>query len=154
MKKLLTIAMITLAAMAAKADLYLYWTVAPNAWEGVVYATVFGIDASSSNTALGGIVVNGTADSTTIALGSGLDNITYTNYWVQLYDSAMSEIAKSSDIVTFDQLASSVWDSTVDSKPSSTPFEFSGFTSTIPEPTSGLMLLLGLGALALKRKHV
>lgn len=144
MKNLLTIAMITLAAFAAKADLYLYWTVdvSDTQWaDTAVYAGLYSGDA--------------TLDAAPIGEEAQTNVGIYTSYWVKLYDNAMSEIAVSAEAVTYAQLSSMglspIWDSSsTDGGPSGNYYTFSSFV--IPEPTSGLMLLLGLGALALKRK--
>lgn len=145
MKNLLTIAMITLAAFAAKADFYLYWTVdvTDTQWAGTAaYAGLF-----SGETGVDSIAIGDKSD----ALITG----SYADYWVKLYDSALNEIAVSSSRVTFNELkgmsASPIWDSTTTTVGASgSPYSFNSFV--IPEPTSGLMLLLGLGALALKRR--
>lgn len=142
MKKLLTIAMITLAAVAAKADLYLYWTIDAASASQFEYQTA---------ALVGGEAILGSMRGS-ITAADTLVTDTYVNYWVALYDSAKNEVARSQEL-TFADISSSTWEKAdIQSNPGVSPFTFSGFTATIPEPTSGLMLLLGLGALALKRK--
>lgn len=151
MKKLLTIAMITLATMVAKADLYLYWTIDAASAADFIYTEAYLVGNDGSTTsdldAISGITsinsnVNGYANAST-------------SYWVELYDSALQQVVARSSDVTYSTLVAGNYiynDADMTTPASPSPFTFGGFTSTIPEPTSGLMLLLGLGTLALKRK--
>lgn len=146
MKKLLTIAMISLAALAAKADLTLYWQVDPSGFDSAQYATIETTDGAimSFMELTPGYVTKGE---------SGLEN-SFTSgvaYWVALYDASRDKIAISDQSYDYSTIiAHTKRDETAPEIDS--PMSVSGFTSTIPEPTSSLMLLLGLGALALKRK--
>lgn len=152
MKKLLTIAMITLAAFAAKADLYLYWTVPADAWDGAEYAAIMG-NTGSGYTQLGYKVAIGDEADTLIG-----DSTSYVDYIISLFtyaDGVWNTVANSSNVYTFSDLVAT--GSTYENLGSmsqlvDSPASFSGFTATIPEPTSGLMLLIGLAGLALKRK--
>ncbi len=145
MRKLLTIAMISLAALAAKADLYLYWSINPGDF-GATYAAV--------ETTTGSVVtfaeLNGAGwTNANSQMESGF--VSGVDYWVALYDSALSRIAVSEQSYTYADISAYTYDkSNVQTPQPSSPLQVAGFA--IPEPTSGLMLLLGLGALALKRK--
>lgn len=157
MKKLLTIAMITLAAVAAKADLYLYWTADVGEFTSATAAQLYGQGENDTYSLIETVMLgaNGAMNVSSADLGV----TTYTSYFVKLYEGALenlNEIAQSSSSVSYgDSLASHVWNTAeAGSKPPSDPYTFSGFTATIPEPTSAFMLLLGLAGLALKRKHV
>lgn len=144
MKKLLTIAMISLAALAAKADLYLYWTI------DAASASQFDYQIAAL---VGGEKAIGLMTGTSTAMDTAITD-TYVNYWVALYDSARNEVARSKEL-TFADISSSTWEKAdIQSNPGVPAYTFGSFTAVgaIPEPTSGLMLLLGLGALALKRK--
>lgn len=149
MKKLLTIAMITLAAFAAKADLYLYWTIDAAGFTGTAYAVL----ENGNGNYVASMPMNSLNEE-----GKSAVNVSYftdaLSYYVALYDSALSKIAVSGEL-TYAAIADHTYnrDTSIDAIPSGIDaLLVSGFTATIPEPTSGLMLLLGLGALALKRK--
>lgn len=150
MKKLLTIAMITLAAVAAKADLYLYWTVDVGEFTDASYAVL--------ENANGKYVASMTAPTVDDATGKSPIASAYfissIDYYVALYDSSFTKIAISGNLSYSDVVAHTYAASGDVTEPPSnvSSLSVSGFTSTIPEPTSALMLLLGLGALALKRK--
>lgn len=144
MKKLLTIVMITLAAVAAKADLYLYWMadVTETEWTATTIRAEIFADGNSIDYKASTNWANDT-----------LISDSYSSYWVMLYDKATKEYVAESAHVSYTDIVASTWTGNdPESNPGVSPFTFGGFTSTIPEPTSGLMLLLGLGALALKRK--
>lgn len=66
----------------------------------------------------------------------------------------MKELVAESSSVTYEELASSgaIYTSILYT-PDPTAYEFSEFTA-VPEPTSAMMILLGLGALALKRRVI
>lgn len=154
MKKFLMIAMVLCAAVVAKADLMLYWTVPEDAWNGAQYAAIMG-KTDSGYVQLGSKVeIGGVADT---SIGS---SNSYVDYMVSLFTyagGAWNTLANSSSVYTYNQLVdtgSTYEDLGEMSQFAESPYNFSGFTAAIPEPTSGLMLLLGLGALALKRKRV
>lgn len=153
MKKLLTIAMISLAAMAAKADLYLYWTL------DLAETSGFGYTSAGLVNQEGSAPLYSTADGLVsydyVGGGEWLTSITSGgSYWIELYDAARNKVAYS-QTMTYDQIIASnhaVKFGSETGAEHSTPWNGGSFTSTIPEPTSGLMLLLGLAGLALKRK--
>lgn len=149
MKKLLTIAAVAMATMFAKADLTLYWMVADNAWTGASQAILMG-DSGSGYVPVA-LAELGIGVETTFV---GYNASPYTNFLVKLYDSALTELAVSTESVASTALASYMWDKSTSAQPPASPYSFSGFTASIPEPTSGLLMMLGICALALKRKMV
>lgn len=151
MKKLLMVAMVAFAAVAAKADTYLYWTVNVGDFTDACVAKISGVHDDGSFISLGGLFVGGDAY-TSIATGTADP---YTEYLVKLFDNRNNEIAYLTTAVNYsDTLSKFAYQGgTMSEKPAS-PYSFSGFTASIPEPTSGLLLLLGLGALALKRSRL
>lgn len=154
MKKFLTIAMILCAAVVAKADLMLYWTVPADAWDGAQYAALMGKTADGY-VQLGYKTEIGSEADTNIGVSNS-----YVDYLINLYtreDNVWSLVAYSSSVYTFKDLTdsgSTYEDRGAMSEFAANPYSFSGFTAAIPEPTSAMMLLLGLAGLALKRKSV
>ncbi len=143
MKKLLTIAMISLAALAAKADYYLYWTVPADAWNGAMYAELNGVGSGGLVSVGDWIDIGGAGDS---YIGD------FSAYYVKLYNEACLEVAISAEAISRDSFVGYMYQNGATAQRPADPISFSGFTGVIPEPTSGLMLLLGLAGLALKRK--
>lgn len=153
MKKLITIMMVAFAAVAAKADLTLYWQVANYAlFDGASYARLYGIDSNGSQTRLATAGLTSGVDSTTISsiLNGVLAFSDYSSYIVELLDSNRTTTLAVSDTYT-GSLASYIYNTGTDDQPPASPWQVSAFT--IPEPTSALMLLVGLAGLALKRKN-
>ena len=74
------------------------------------------------------------------------------SYVAELYleTGAGDELVGISDIVTYADVKNQFVYANMDQKLA--PYTFNAFTS-VPEPTSGLLMLLGLGALALRRKR-
>lgn len=155
MKKFLTIAILCLMAITAKADYTLYWMASPwsaDYW-GAQYAALKGYDQSSESYVQLAKTRLDKGTNTQIESPSS-----YVDFIVSLYKydtvDGWVELAVSWDRYTYRELIdggyaydTSLGDNTQMAKD---PLVFRSFV--IPEPTSGLMLLLGLGALALKRK--
>ncbi len=155
MKKLITIAAMMMTAMFAKADIYLYWTVDMSGSNvtGAQYAELYASNDGVNYTSISSYYEIGSVNpaQSTIAVG-GVTASPYTNYLVALYNDALNQIAVSGSASSYGDIMQNTWNAAeAGSRPPSSPYSFSGFV--VPEPTSGLMLLLGLGALALKRKQ-
>lgn len=148
MKKLITIVMIAFAAVAAKADLVLYWQVANETFNGT-YAVLQGTTDGSSYTSLAGMKLNSSGLTTVESLI--LPFSTYSSYIVALLDASGNTLAVSEQTYAQSALSSYIYDRGTSAQPPASPWQVSAFT--IPEPTSGLLLILGIGALALKRKQ-
>lgn len=155
MKKLITIAAVMMAAMFAKADIYLYWTVDLTGSEisGAQYAKLYAAGEDGKYASISSYYEIGSiyAAQSTIAVG-GASASPYTNYLVELYDEALAAIAVSAEPAVYnDALAQHTWNNAVaGTQPPMSAYSFSGFV--IPEPSSAMLVLLGLGALALRRR--
>lgn len=177
MKNVILALTVGFVALAAKADIMLYWTVPtynydpekgeentsmdqaiysyysdPNhsTMPTTLYATIFAKSGSDGYTALD-----------TIVLGSAVDtNITgyssdYESYIIELYNA--NEKVAFSEPYTYASLLSSnpTWVTDTLGMKADVAFNFgSGNFRATPEPTSGLLMLLGLAGLALKRKRI
>lgn len=168
MKKLLMFSL-TVAAMcfAARAD-YIYWMLSNPAAAGALgtwdYAKIAVREAGSD--AVTGYLTMGDSesqkayadwtdpseiDNSFASLGSfGSDGY---SFLVELYNEATGEMIGANgravsygDLLANDSIAGAIG-------MGGNAFDFSSVGYTIPEPTSGLMLLIGFSALALKRKR-
>ncbi len=144
MRKLILTMILGLAAGIAKADMMLYWTVDPSLKEKYSYAVIYGVSGEnlSDYTALDA-VTSGSAIDTNVSLGS--DSM-YENYIVRLFDLNYNYL---SSCYTYADLAANVWATDMLSMKATTPAVF----RAVPERTSGLLLLVGVAGLALKRKR-
>lgn len=145
MKKLITIAMVAFAAVAAKADLVLYWQVAENAFKGT-YAVLQGVN-DSGTTSLAGMQLNSTGVTTVESILLPFSN--YSSFIVALLDANGTTIATTETYASSD-FESFVYNRGSSAKPPASPWQVGAFA--VPEPTSGLLILLGFASLALKRK--
>ena len=154
MRKLILTMILGLAAGIAKADVMLYWTVDPKV-KGYDYAVIYGISHDKENNvdvykALDAVTA-GSAIDTNVSGGTkeipGLGGSAYANYIVRLFNN--SEVTYESSIYSYNSLAAHVWATDMLSMKATEAFVF----RAVPEPTSGLLLLLGVAGLALKRKR-
>ena len=157
-KVLLTLALFgTFAAMTAKGDSFMYWMVdtTGNSQIGTQanYAELYAFYGNKPGTLVGGIdLVDGVWDARTISdslvgmVGDGW------SYYVEAYKDDWN--IGTSDSITYAN-AKAMYDGIYESLKTGGKgtVEFTTFTYNIPEPTSGLLMLLGLCGLALKRKR-
>lgn len=150
MKKLITIAAVMMAAMFAKADTYLYWTVNMDDVTnyGATFARINGIDSNGQYYGIGDYVYIAEGGAGDTSLGSA----SYSNYLVTLFDASFSELAIGTAVNYSSVLSAFAYTGGAMAERPASPYSFSGFV--VPEPTSGLLLLLGMGALALKRRRL
>ena len=154
MKRILVLSASILAASFANAS-YLWWQVDTTDYSSTISGTVnqytlWAVNGSSSATMIDGTNKAGAANS--------IDISAYSNgysFYVELanFESAnnVTTVAKSGT-VTYSDLSSHIV-TTLSDVPSVTPWHASNYES-VPEPTTGLMLLLGLSLVSLKRRKV
>ena len=154
MRKLILTMILGLAAGIAKADVMLYWTVDPKV-KGYDYAVIYGISHDKENNvdvykALDAVTA-GSAIDTNVSVSTkeipGTGGSEYANYIVRLFNN--SAVTYESSIYSYNSLAAHVWATDMLSMKATTAAVF----RAVPEPTSGLLLLLGVAGLALKRKR-
>ena len=154
MRKLILTMILGLAAGIAKADVMLYWTVDPKV-KGYDYAVIYGISHDEENNvdvykALDAVTA-GSAIDTNVSVSKkeipGTGGSEYANYIVRLFNN--SAVTYESSIYSYNSLAAHVWATDMLSMKATEAFVF----RAVPEPTSGLLLLLGVAGLALKRKR-
>ena len=153
MRKLILTMILGLAAGIAKADMMLYWTVDPKV-KGYDYAVLYGISHDENNVdvykALDAVTA-GSAIDTNVSVSTkeipGTGGSEYANYIVRLFNN--SAVTYESSIYSYNSLAAHVWATDMLSMKATEAFVF----RAVPEPTSGLLLLLGVAGLALKRKR-
>ena len=146
------------------ADLqYLYWQVAPTADAPVFTYASLAYGAGGSDTAIGYLTIGdtgcrmleGNKSEGTAAVYSQLGNEpTAYSYWVELYtyaDSELTLVGKSKNAVSYDDFSANGAIYREMATSGITPYSFSGFTA-VPEPTSAVLILLGLAGLALRHK--
>lgn len=170
MKKLILSALMLLSCeviFAEGTDMYLYWMIGDNATYDGESADLSGYNARVSfndgATYLAlyedvGAETLGT--STTFDNVKGLDTIAAfsssdavgKSFFVELYNEAAGSTTYRSDAVAYSALSSYISSMVGMAQPADT-YVFTTFRA-VPEPTSGLLLLLGIAGLALKRKRV
>lgn len=137
--------------MMLRADM-LYWMVNTDLSSQYAYATLYErTDASSDGVEKDTLVLTGdmAVDRTTTLISSGYEN---SLFYLELYSESTGSWVKS-DVVNRNALADYI-DGSGGSGMEPPAGYFSGWTvSSVPEPTSGLMLLLGTALLALRRKR-
>ena len=157
MKKLLVVLFAAAAMMSVKAaDSYIYWMIEPTAPE-FSYASLY-VDKGA-----GGVVAideyltgvgEGMTQTSLAATSSKIDadNLgTGYSYYVELLN-ADGEATYQSGMMGYSAISSSIYQ--VPNTPPKMAFNMGkdGF-SPVPEPTSGVMMLLGFALLGLKRKR-
>ena len=162
--KIVTAMMVLAGVMSAKADL-LYWQLGDNTAASAfdyAYASIYSVSGDGTKNLLKNVGldnngrVEGEKDSAVVA--AQFTGATASSFFIELYDSNMNLIAESdgntaaSDLtsyisaVEFSQNwnAANVWGGSAAFKAA----------SAVPEPTSGVLLLIGAAMMGLRRKRV
>lgn len=157
MKKIIVGLVLAAAAFAAKAD-YLYWGVTSSdvSSYGSFNAARLWQSTGSGDTAIGWLYDVPGAKSTSVAIDSSNQDSTY--YYVELCnysESTWTSVATSSSTYTYSSLAESgvitSSDLIAQASVAAQVLTYHGVQAT-PEPTSGLLMLMGFAMLGLKRK--
>lgn len=167
MKKLITMALVAACATFAGAS-ELWWTIADDATysgTGLSDWSVAKFYASADGKTVGGTQVGSNlskekiGELTYVATDiSGYDSAAY-SFYVELCNSegnrlGSSYVSATQGAVAYTDVAGALYRGGMDTS-TPTPYSFSQFTSAevVPEPTSGLLLLIGFAGLALRRKR-
>ena len=169
MKKALIVLLIGLAVWSAKAEYYLYWNYeVPDTVTDVTftYAKLAAYTSGDYYTPVGYLTVGDTTSDMIAAYGITASQLTGTSvsevyfamgsynsnaysFRVELFDSGNNFVGRS-DAYDYATVSGSIYSDM--SIGGMVPLSMGGY-SAVPEPTSGMMLLLGMGLLALKRKR-
>ena len=174
MKKLIAICAVALS-MGAFADSYLYWMLAePSTWswenskQPQSYATAkigvmnnsTGLNVGYLNLYTGGVsIASGSVEATEFGTSGLLANLgsfasSGYSYYIELFNDKSVSVGHSSTL-NYASAASYITSSlpSTSALPDSAWSPTAFTTAAIPEPTSGLLMLFGLSALALRRKR-
>ena len=172
MRKLILAMILGLAAVAAKADIMLYWTIDTSGKEGgeavksedAKYAVLYGYAATDPSdlgnnldiyTALDAVVDGGAIDTKVTWTLPDDRSGEYDYFIVRLFNADTVNGTVNtyvSEKYAYQNLAANLWATDMLSMKATTAAAFGNFRA-VPEPTSGLLLLLGVAGLALKRKR-
>lgn len=150
MKKTILMALMVLGATVASADSYLYWMVNDSNYE-FSYA---GVGVYSGGSRVGDladsfVAANSDKRSTPAMITNVGEYTDGYSFFVELYNDSDDLIHTSQDGYAYSPSASYILTSKMDATTASAA---TASSFVIPEPTSGLMVLLGVGLLGLRRK--
>lgn len=157
MKKFALALLLGLVAGVTQADLMLFWTsgneysIGEDRYDNAAYATLY-VETSNGFKALDSIETGNYVDTNI----TGYEDKA-TQYMLRLFNSKGEAIAESNPAAYSTIIASgNTWyTDTMGMKADAAAVLNSNMTfQAVPEPTSGLLMLLGLAGLALKRKRV
>ena len=181
--KFLALAAVGLIGLTASADV-LYWQVGDDAkTSGYAEAYLMARDGSgnlyyaSENTSSGGAALGAVGEAAPSVFANGgsaaatLDatkflswdddtttpaSLSALSFYVELYNSSGDWLGRTTDVAYADlgNAVSSGFNPSFSGVNSALGHSGASFTNEVPEPTSGLLMLVGLGALALRRKRV
>ena len=162
MKKIISIAIVALAAFSLKAD-YLLWQLAQTDSTSIGpynYVKLWATDQTGNTWSTGYNViaqqsVSSEQNTVTFNLGGSYNSSSYSTYFVEYatYDASSDSTTSVAGYTgSWSDLKNSVWTKMTDFATSVTAYA-GGQYSSVPEPTSGLMLMLGLALMGLKRKR-
>lgn len=161
MKKLLTIAALTLAFAGFAEDQYLYWmipadaTLSGTSLSGNYYAKIssdggqnwLNLYSEIGGTPMAGNALGFSSGDVSGYAFAGLIDSASTSFLVELYQDSVAvgraQISPAAEYFTQGGM----------SNPLAAPFAVSSFAA-VPEPTSGLLLLLGVAGLVLRRRKM
>ncbi len=156
MKKVLLLAAVAVGVLSGSADT-LYWQVGDSGYTGTdaAYASLFAKTDSGTVTLIDG-AYDFTGDEGTGPFASDLGESTGATYsfFVELYNSSLDTVFVG-ESANYDTLVSSGYVSTSGiSTPTYATSSWAAVrTGSVPEPTSGVLLLVGAGMLALRRRR-
>ena len=156
MKKLLVLAAIIVVSVAANAASFkwaganVYGPDGTTKFTGTayLYCDALGSDALSS-----AAVTSGAIASTTFSVASAVADTTYDFYYVITTEYNGAEVAFTSAVKAATASDTGTPNIAFGNQQSATQAAGAWTTTAVPEPTSGLLLLLGMAGLALKRKY-
>ena len=176
MKKLITLLAVVMLGLGVQAASsmsrggYLYWSLDP-VDESIAFAyammAVEKADGSKSYLTVSDPILGDTAETVifdadtipdTVQLGECysklLDDPEGSGYYLELYNME-GEIVGTTQTATYAQLYNGGYIySDMSTGGIQSPYRYAAVPRPIPEPTGGILLMLGLGVLALRRKHV
>lgn len=155
MKKSILAVAVAMAAFLLRAEL-LYWQVSADAGKTFDYAQLYYTTEPQASAANGTVVQKGglvsgsqlTSTSPQAADITGIENIS--GFYVGFFNSGSSDALDVSRWLSYSEVATAIERSWTEGKNVQSATSVATF---VPEPTSGLLLLLGLAGLAVRRKR-